>query len=135
MYVSYIEKYFGRKVLIVFDGYNGSSRSTKNTDCNRRIKNTSANILFDENMVLTISQSSFLSNELNKTRFIKMLSAYLKNNGYSVLQTVNDADTMIVNKAILNAKNEPGVIVVGKNIDLLVLLIADNCIAINKLVL
>jgi len=75
-------------------------------------------------MVLTIAQSSFLSNQQNKSRFIKMLSIYLKNNGYTVLQAADDADTMIVNETILKAKNELDVIVVGEDIDLLVLLIA-----------
>lgn len=124
LYVSYIEKHFGKKVTIVFDGYNESSQSTKNAERHRRIKNTSSDILFDKNMVLTIAQSSFLSNLRNKSRFINILSIDLKNNGYTVLQAADDADTMIVNEAILKANYEPDVIVVGEVIDLLVLLIA-----------
>lgn len=83
-----------------------------------------ADILFDENMIFTIIQSLFLINEQNKNKFIKKLFTYLKNNGYTVLQAADDADIMIVNEAILKAKNESDVIIVGEYRDILVLLIS-----------
>lgn len=100
LYGSYIEKKFGINVIIVFNGYTENLRSTKNAERNRRSKNTSAEILFYEKMVLTVAQNAFLSNVQNKIRFIKMLSTYLKNNGYTVIQAVDDADTNIIKEAI-----------------------------------
>lgn len=74
-------------------------------------------------MVLTIAQTPFLSNIQNKTRLINMLSSYLISKGYIIKQANDDADTTIVNVAITMAQNN-FVIVVGEDIDLLVLLIA-----------
>lgn len=37
-------------------------------------KNTLADILFDEQMILTAAKTAFLSNVQNKSRFIKTLS-------------------------------------------------------------
>ncbi|KAL4100763.1 hypothetical protein QTP88_020794 [Uroleucon formosanum] len=123
LYLSYIRKHFGTNAVIVFDGYNESSTSTKNMERNRRVKNTSADILFDENMVPTVAQTSFLSNIRNKSRLIQMLSSYLIGKGYIIKQANDDADTVIVNEAIKRTQSQ-SVVVVGQDIDLLVLLIA-----------
>jgi len=74
-YMYLILKTFWKKETIVFDGYNESSQSTKNAERHRRIKNTSTDILFDKNKVLTIAQSLFLSNLRNK--IINSLICYL----------------------------------------------------------
>lgn len=60
--MSFVTKYFGTNTVIVFDGYNESSKNTKNTERNRRVKNISADILFDENTVVIVTQTPFLSN-------------------------------------------------------------------------
>lgn len=90
-YLSYITKHFGTHAVIVFDGYNESSTNTKNMERNRRVKNTSADILFDENMILTVPQTSLLSNLRNKCRLIQMLSSYLIGKGYIIKQANDDA--------------------------------------------
>lgn len=123
LYLSYITKHFETNTVIFFDGYNENSTSTKNMERNRRVKNTSADILFDENMVLTISQTSFLSNIRNKSRLIQMFSSYLIGKGYIIKQANDDADSVLVNEAIKRAQSQ-SVVVVGQDIDLLVLLIA-----------
>lgn len=120
LYLSYTTKHFGTNAVLVFDGYNESSTSTKNMERNRRVKNTSADILFDENMVLTVAQTLFLSNFRNKSRLIQMLSSYLIGKGYIIKQANDDADTVIiVNEAIKRAHSQY-VVVVGQDIDLLV---------------
>lgn len=121
--MSFVTKYFGTNTVIVFDGYNESSKNTKNTERNRRVKNISADILFDENTVVIVTQTPFLSNMQNKSRFINMLSTFLVDKGFIIKQANDDADTSIVNEAISRAINRT-VIVVGQDIDLLVLLIA-----------
>lgn len=52
-----------------------------------------------------------------------MLSSYLVGRGYIIKQANDDADTVIVNEAIKRAQSQ-SVVVVGQDIDLLVLLIA-----------
>jgi len=74
-------------------------------------------------MVLTVAQTSFLSNIRKKSRLIQMLSSYLIVKGYIIKQANDDTDTMIVNEAIKRAQRQ-SVVVVGQDIDLLVLLIA-----------
>jgi len=123
LYLTYITNNFGTNAVIVFDGYDKSSTSTKNMERSRRVKITSADILFDEDMVLTVAQTSFLSNIRNKSRLIQMLSSYLISEGYIIKQANDDADTVIVNEAIKRAQNQ-SVVEVGQDIDLLVLLIA-----------
>lgn len=44
----YLTKYFGTNAAVVFDGYNESSKNKTNTECKQCVKNTSAEILFDE---------------------------------------------------------------------------------------
>jgi len=75
-------------------------------------------------MVLTVAQMAYISNVQNKSRFIKILSTYLNNNGYTVIHAADDADTTIIKEAISRAQNESEAIVVGEDVDLLVLLIA-----------
>ncbi|CAI6347148.1 unnamed protein product [Macrosiphum euphorbiae] len=76
-------------------------------------------------MVLTVAQTSFLSNIRNKSRLIQMLSSYLISKGYIIKQANDDADTVIVNEAIKRAQGQY-VVVVDQDIDLLVLLIAHT---------
>lgn len=86
LYLTYITKHFGTNAVIVFDGYDKSSTSTKNVERSRRVKNTSADILFDKDMVLTVAQTSFLSNIRNKSRLIQMLSSYLIGESYIIIR-------------------------------------------------
>ena len=81
-------------------------------------------IIFDENMTPTTSQSKFLSNKKNKRRLIAMLITKLTSQGYSVKQAHEDADTLIVNTAIEEASKTNSITTVGEDVDLQVILTA-----------
>ena len=82
-------------------------------------------ILFECHAKVVVGQEKFLSNEHNKTRFISQLSGRLTENDISVKQATDDADSLIIQTAVhesINATDRD--IVVGEDIDLLVLMIA-----------
>lgn len=92
-------------------------------EINRRaLKNTCADVEFNENTPLKIGQEKFLSNSKNKSRLIDMLRKKLSNNNIFTCQAESDADRLIVETAInLQSTN---VTVVSEDIDVLVLLTA-----------
>lgn len=63
------------------------------------------------------------ANENNKIRFISMLKKIFQESNFSVKQAAEDADTLIINTAIDMSSAHDSVVVVGEDIDLLVLLI------------
>lgn len=75
-------------------------------------------------MPLTMPKEHFLANEGNKCRLIKMLMEKLDQNNFDVKQAAEDADTIIVREAIQLAQQSECVVIVGEDIDLLVLLTA-----------
>ncbi|XP_071574804.1 uncharacterized protein [Temnothorax nylanderi] len=124
-YVKYVQKYYGKNAVIVFDGYSEdiAKKSTKTSERLRRSKKpTSADILFEESMSVTMSQEKFLSNEKNKARLITMLKKKFQNAGHSVKQHEEDADTLIVSTALEMASDYESVVIVGEDIDLLIIL-------------
>ncbi len=74
----------------------------------------------------TTAQDLFLANRENKARFLKLLSDYLKTQGVYVETAKDDADGNIVRRAENVEEENPNmpVIVIGEDIDLLVLAIA-----------
>ena len=122
-YVTYVQKHHGTdNVVIVFDGYSDAP-STKGVEQNRRaMKSQSTEILFTDDMPITIHQERFLTNGKNKARFIQGLTGHLELAGIQVKHAVADADTLIVRTAIELATNNT-VAVVGTDVDLLILLI------------
>lgn len=67
----------------------------------------------------------FLANTHNKTNFIAKLSQNLNENGIRIVQSIDDADTLIVNTAItLSETVSSHIYIVGEDIDLLVLAIS-----------
>lgn len=77
-------------------------------------------IIFNKTMRSTVNQELFLANEKNKTRL--MLTNKFENSNITVNQALDDADTLIVNTAIdLSLKNET-VVIIGEDIDLLIIL-------------
>lgn len=122
-YISYLKKNFGSDVIIVFDGYTLNTSSTKSAERLRRSnKATSTDILFTENMAITVQQDKFFGNINNKTRFIKYLSESLKKNNFIVKQAEDDADLLIV-KTALGVSCQRATIV-SEDTDVLVLTIA-----------
>lgn len=137
-YVNYVMNHFAKNSCIIFDGYPeddtinsnsaaiSASTGTKNAERQRR-KNTVQVIPAFEYQSYTkipFSQEKFLSNIRNKNKFIKTLSEQLQLNGFECKQAQEDADAEIVYKAIQKAREDPNrmVIIVGQDIDLLVLL-------------
>ncbi|KYM93404.1 hypothetical protein ALC62_15994 [Cyphomyrmex costatus] len=120
-YVLYVRRNYKENVIVVFDGYN--FKSTKSAERNRRNrKQKCADIFFNENIPITVAQEKFLSNENNKTSFIKLLSQELKNNNITVIEAPDDADTIIVQTAL--SQTASPVLIVSEDIDVLVILAA-----------
>ena len=125
-YTEYVKKHYKENAIIVFDGYpeNVAEKSTKCAERARRLSFSTADIMFDESMPATTSQSKFLSNEKNKSRLIKMLITKLVKEGFVVKQAPEDADMLIVNTAINVSSENESVTIVGEDVDLLVILTA-----------
>ena len=73
---------------------------------------------------MTTNQALFFSNAKNKKEFIKMLPCHLENNGIEVASAVDDADSIIIQWAMKKANTRSNVVVIGEDIDLLVILTA-----------
>ncbi|PZC75227.1 hypothetical protein B5X24_HaOG206534 [Helicoverpa armigera] len=125
-YVQYLRRHYGHTVTVVFDGYSDSTKNIKASEQRRRTAkiSSSSEIIFDEFMTVPGNQHQFFANSNNKSRFISMLSDKLRAANFAVKQAQNDADVLIIETAIekLNATNT--IIVVGEDVDLLVLLTA-----------
>ncbi|KYN02063.1 hypothetical protein ALC62_07132 [Cyphomyrmex costatus] len=142
-YLNFVRKHYTDDSFIVFDGYpdnkldtNTTTSSTKTAERSRR-KSTSVVPAFivEPQTKITLSQARFLSNEKNKKELIKELSRIFRFEGYTVRQAEEDADSLIIYTAIeIAEKNKivktttgvaeykKTVVVVGQDIDLLVLL-------------
>lgn len=126
-YVDYVKKYYKSNSFVIFDGYPDEARlqSTKSAERLRRSNiHVSASVLFNESMIATMPQEKFLSNEKNKDRLISMLCEKLQTAGFIIKQAVEDADTLIINTAIDALKDYDSVVIVGEDVDLLVILTA-----------
>ena len=109
-------------IIIVFDGYTNAP-STKGMEQNRRAqKLQSTEILFTEDMPITIKQERFLTNGKNKARFIEGLARDMGHAAIVVTHAFADANTLIVLTAIEYSASS-SVVVVGSDIDLLISLI------------
>ena len=108
----------------MFDGY-GSSASTKAADQQPRATQLiSTDILFECDMKTTITQKAVLANSKKKARRIDKLKTELQRARVFVEQDPADADLLIVSRALTLAQTvRKPVVVVGTDIDLLVMLI------------
>lgn len=123
-YVRYIKKCHGEEVIIVFDGYGENCNSTKSSERLRRMLNRKCpEIEFNGNSHITETKAIFLSNIVNKERFILQLCDRLNSERINTLTAIDDADMLIVQTAIQEAERNQNVVVVGQDIDLLVLLL------------
>ena len=134
-YVSYVQRHFGTTSYVIFDGY-GDAQSTKTVEQNRRAKKLqAAEILFTDDMPITIRQDRFLTNGRNKSRLIEGLTVQMEQAGLRVKNADADADTLIVRTAIEQSHHKV-VVVVGTDSDLLILLTQlsqpDNCLYFFK---
>lgn len=76
----------------------------------------------ENHTIIPYLQEKFLSNDSNKNKLIKILMEELGKFGFTCKQAVEDADTLIIMTAISIAAEDKTIIVVGQDIDLLVLL-------------
>ncbi|KAI4476939.1 hypothetical protein M0804_013119 [Polistes exclamans] len=122
----YLRIHYGLTVTVVFDGYSDSTKNIKAAEQRRRTTKTSSGseIIFDEFMTVPKNQQQFFTNINNKSRFISMLSNKLTAANIAVKQAKNDADVLIIETAIEKFDATNTTIVVGEDVDLLVLLTA-----------
>ena len=69
-----------------------------------------------------MKKEDFLTNLDNKQRFLEMLAIRMNENHLQCIQSVGDADLLIVKTAIDSARNKTTV-VIGENTNLLILLL------------
>lgn len=120
-YIAFVSKRFGLSAVIVFDGYE-TGPSIKDHEHSRRAAKSSPDIVFDCNIPAYKNQGAFLSNSRNKAQFVAFLITSLQIKGYTVYQAKDDADTLIVEKALEFAHTND-VTVVANDTDILVLLV------------
>ncbi|GFW13738.1 uncharacterized protein TNCV_2105621 [Trichonephila clavipes] len=120
-YVRYLKKYYNNNTYVVFDGY--KKDGIKSAERNRRaLKSKCADIEFDENMPLKVTQDKFSSNNKNKSRLIEISRIKLADNNMFACQAESDADKLIVDTAINLEENN--FVIVSEDIDVLVILTA-----------
>ena len=107
--------------IIVLDGYE-NQLSTKDIAHQRRSRIAGKEVSFTTDMVLTTKKEEFLSNKVNKSRFLHFLAKYMQERGFVVVQAQEDADVPIVQTAIESSISSITV-VIGDDTDLLVLLL------------
>ena len=118
-YVQYAKRHFNEGSVIVFV----AAKSIKSVERIRRTKKHIAGyVMFDETMAAAMSQEKFLSNSMNKQRLISMLCIKLQNAGFAVKQSEEDADYLIIKSALELEKSSQCVVVVGEDIDLLIIM-------------
>lgn len=123
-YVSYVERHYpNRLVIVVFDGY-GAQLSTKVVEQSRRAsKVTSAAIAVSPQINTSTTQAEFLGNGANKTSLIKLVSTKLRAVGIITRQAEADADNLIVSTALEYSNVNLGVHVVSKDADVMISLL------------
>lgn len=137
----YVQSHYAANSYVVFDGYpeadmtttktaststasTTSSMGTKKAERSRR--KTSASIPtfdFQRHTKIPCTPEKFLSNEQNKKKLIQTLTEKFQSERFLCKQAEEDADALIINTAIEIAEDPTKIIViVGQDIDLLVLL-------------
>lgn len=122
LYCNYVTKKYGRPI-VVFDGYDNSTVSTKQMTQQRRSSGkVGTTVTFEEDMKVTTKKDVFLANTKNKQRFLTMLSRSLSHRQCETRHADGDADLLIVKAAIESARSRT-TILVGDDTDLLILLL------------
>lgn len=121
-YCSFLTRHYGSEVAVIFDGYPAES-ATKSAERLRRTQiHTSPDVIFDKTTINAVAQDKFLSNANNKIRLIELLKTEFEDCGIQVNQAHEDADRLIVETAIAKAQKCDAVVLVGEDVDLLVLM-------------
>ena len=118
-YVKHVDG-MGKGIYIIFNGY--LSSNTKDY-CHRKRNPIQSNAIeLTSSMLLDYRKDLFLSNNGNKQMFIDLLAIRLINAGHNIFQYTDDADTIIVDRAIELAE-EFNVCVNASDTDIFILLI------------
>ena len=115
-------KYKYPSCTVIFDGYS-TKPSIKDHEHARRFDQNSPYVTVSLNANAPNNQYIFLSNSKNKSQFIEQLKNRFLGTDIKVMQSENDADTMIVNTVINMAKQGKECTVVADDTDVLVLLV------------
>lgn len=120
-YVQHILHYYGRMNVRIF--FNGSTRSYDFPSQRQTIG--SKEVLFVNHIKVAGKQTQILSNENNRLRIVDCLIKRLNQENIRVVQAEYKSDRIICKDAVIAAKNNgsKNVVIVGDEIDLLVLLI------------
>ena len=120
----------------MFDGYQ-SLESTKVSEQHLRAKKgASKDILFGADMISVIPQDSFLKNNTNKTRFMKLLIQESGKHDISAIQAKPDAYYLIVSTILeKSSESENPVILIGNDTDLLVMLVSHSSFNCNTYII
>lgn len=124
-YTTYVRNHFGNNISIVFDGYpeDATKKNTKTAERLRRYAaHSSYELTFDESTLIQIAQEHVLGNENNKRRLITLLCDAFEKEGVEVVVAEEDADREIVMTALSKRAVADRVVIVGEDVDLLVLL-------------
>lgn len=128
LYRLYIVKYFRSDAVVIFDGYKNDVIGIKSYErLRRKEKFVAADVDIGLEKMITLTKDKFLSNVVNKFKFVKLLSEYLISENISTEVAEEDADALIVHTAIemhsrRQSTHKP-IVVVGNDVDLFVLLI------------
>lgn len=128
LYRSYILRYFRDDAVVIFDGYKNDVIGVKSYErLRRREKFVAADIDIGLDKMVTSTKDKFLSNVVNKFKFVKLLSEYLMSENISTKVAEEDADALIINTAVeMQSRRQSAdkpIVVVGNDVDLFVLLI------------
>ncbi|CAH1993818.1 unnamed protein product [Acanthoscelides obtectus] len=132
MYKNFLVQRFGRSVIIVFDGYEDEHIGVKSYERDRRQeRNCGVDVEIEPDNLVPLNQRTFLSNVKNKAQFVYHLGQTLatyEGFSFTVIHAKEDADVEIVRTAMkthneLFRHGKSRVIVVGSDVDLLILLI------------
>ena len=123
IYCSYVHENYGKNCTIVFDGY--GKPSTKDHEHKRRegLAKTSAKIKVIETNTVHKNKQAFLTNHENKSQFLHLLGKHLRQQGHTVINCVEDADTMVARAALQFATKGTPATVIADDTDVLMILI------------
>ena len=125
-YVDYVIRRYGHGAHVVFDGYAGGP-SVKDHEHQRRaskVKAVSPDVSLNATTPVVCEQESFLANDNNKDKLIKLLMLSLRTCGINTIQSSGDADVDIASTALtLASSQEHAIAVVADDTDILVLLV------------
>lgn len=109
---------------VVFDGYPSSSSNigTKAAERRRRNKQMTPEIQIKDDLKPLSKPDTFFSNQNNKKKFIAFLIGKFAAAVIETRQAEEDADWLIINTAKERATQFKNIIIVGTDVDLLIIL-------------